>query len=232
MDRRHLLPDLVHPKQAKVGDYVLAWGTASSPFVDILQVTAVTRNGDLRLEGREQAYRRTDLLPPTEHRKQQYLEGLRLSAFPVVGAFTPSSPLPKYPQEPRTSPHVVGRPELAITEIEVSRSPSDYVDIRFGVQNNGSATVTLGEYQWEEDAELDKDRTPFAYLGDEWFKVFQVERAGRLYPGQASHHRVVVSNRAGAGSMRVFIPSGILGGAFGTYIMLAIEVPPPGAGGG
>ena len=230
MDKRHLLPNLVHPKQAKVGDYVFVWVSADAPFVDIVQVREVNRNGCLRVEGRDQLYRRTDLLPPTEHRKRQYLEGLRLAVSPVVGAFTPAMPLPRYPQEPTTSPNIIGRPELALSLVEVSRTPSNYLDIRFGVHNRGSATIALGEYEWEADGESDRDQTPFAYLGNARFKVFQVQGGGQLYPGRMIHYRVVVSNRAGAGAMRVFIPSGLLGGAIGTFTMLAFDAPLLGAG--
>jgi hypothetical protein len=231
VDKRHLLPSLVHPKQAKVGDYVFVWAVPGSSSIEIVQVSEVTRNGYLRVEGRDQCYRRGELLPPTEHRKQQYLEGLRLAAYPVVGEFTPADPLPKFPPEPKTSPHVVGRPELAMTNLEVSRSPSDYLDIRFSLRNDGGATVALGEYQWEENADLDRDRVPFAYLGDERYKVFQVEGGGKLYPRHVAHYRVVVSKWAGVGNMRLFIPSGILGGAIGTYTMLVFDTPPVGTAG-
>ena len=262
MDKRHLLPSLVHPKQAKVGDYVFV-RLFDFPFVDIVQVTEVKHNGSmfkddetLCVEGHYHAYPRVNstecisigvhvgvasddpayphsvLLPPTKYRKQQYLDGF----LPVVGAFTPTSPLPKYPQEATTSPHVVGRPELAIAITGVSRSASNYVEIRISVQNNGAATVLLGEYEWEwkEEADFDVDQTPFAYLADERFTVFQVEGGGgklHLYPGRVSYYRVAVSNRAGAGAMRVYIPSGVLGGALGTYTMLAVEVPHLGADG-
>jgi hypothetical protein len=225
MDKRQLLPKVVHPKLAKAGDYVFVWVSKSAPFVDIVQVREVTRNDCLRVEGRDQLYRRIDLLPPTKHRKQQYLEGLGLAACPAVGAFIPTVPLPKYPREAPTSPNVVGRPELALTTEEVSRSPSNYLDIRFSVHNRGAATVTLEDYEWEADGESDKDQTPFAYFENTRFKVFQVQGGGQLYPGRVLHYRVVVSNRAGPGAMRVFIPSGLLGGAIGTYTMFAFDAP-------
>jgi hypothetical protein len=229
MDKRHLLPKVVHPKQAKRGDYVFIWHgplSAGRPSIDIVQVTGVTRNGNLRVEGREQDCRQADLLPPTEHRKQQYIQGLQLAAGPVVGAFTPTELLPKFPQEPKGSPHVVGRPELRVMGVAVSRSPSDYVDIRFTLTNQGSETISLDAYECGEDDGRDKDGVPFAYLGDQRFKVFQVAGGGKLHAGRVAQYRVVVSNRAGAGPMRLFIPSGILGGAVGTYTMLVFNTPP------
>ena len=228
MDKSHLLPILVHPKQANTGDYIFVWGQHGTAALDIVQVTQVTRNGKLRAAGSDQARSRSDFLPPTEHRKHQYLEGMRLAALPIVTAFTSTCPILKFPQETiSSSPHVVGRSELAITAVTVSRSPSEYVDVRFGIQSQCTATVLLGEYEWDDDAGLDNDQTPFAYLGNVRFKVFQVEGAGKLYPGGISTHRAVVSNRAGMGFMQLFIPSGVLGGAIGTYTMLAFEVPPP-----
>lgn len=227
-DKRHLLSSLIHPKRANIGDYVFVWGAPHSPSIDIVQVVEVTKDGHFRVEGRDQTYRPTDLLPPTEHRKRQYLEALRIAACPVVGAFTATEPLPKFPTDSKSSQHVVGRPELQITEVTVTRTPSNYLDTRFSLLNEGSATISLGNYTWGDKDDRDKDSVPFAYVGDQWYKVFAVEGGGNLYPGRAANYRVVVSNRAGTGTMRLFIPSGILAGAIGTYTLLKFDTPLPG----
>lgn len=232
MDNHHLLAELAHPKQAKVGDYVFVWPLPGHPGVDIVRVTKVWRSGELSVEGRTGRFPRTSLLPPTEHRKQQYLEGLRLGAYPVVWAFTPDEPLPKFPSHTGTSPHVVGRPGLAVIEVYVSRTPSNYLDVRFGLRNDGQVTVALGEYTWHEDDKADPDATPFAYLGDERFKVFEVEHPskqppGKLYPGHTADYRAAISNRAGAGVLSLLVPSGVLGGATGTYTKFVVDAPTP-----
>ncbi len=223
-DKQNLLTSLVHPKEAKVGDFVFVWG-GDGP--EIVQITAVARGGKVRVEGNKTPILRTALLPPTSHRKQQYLERLKLSRVPVVGAFISPTPLPKFPAEQYTSPHVVGRPNLVLSDLEVTRSPSDYLDIRFSLRNDGDVTVTLAGYQHEYDRE-DKDRVPFAYMGDQRHVVFQVEGDTKVYPGRLAHFRTVASNRAGHGEMRLFIPSSVLGGAIGTYTMFVFTAPAPG----
>jgi hypothetical protein len=226
-DRRDLLPVLAHPKVAKKGDFVFVWGDDGPLSIDIVQVRAVTADDNLRLEGRKRAYPRCDILPPTKHRKAKYLEWLAISAAPVVGSFKPSTPPPPVLQAASSSPHVVGRPELVISEVEVSRSPSNYVDVRFSIKNIGHATVTIDGYQWNGKRQRRGEERPYAESGDVHFLVFQVESNGQVYPGHVSHHRVSISSDVGAGPMRLYMPSAILGGAIGTYTVLVVSVPWP-----
>jgi hypothetical protein len=226
-DRRDLLPVLAHPKVAKKGDFVFVWGDDGPLSIDIVQVRAVTADDNLRLEGRKRAYPRCDILPPTKHRKAKYLEWLAQSAAPVVGAFRPTTSPPPVPQASSSSPHVVGRPELVISDVEVTRSPSNYVDVRFSITNNGPATVELDGYQWDGQRRKAGEDRPYAEAGDEQFLVFQVDSNGKVYPGRVSHHRVAISSDVGAGPMRLYMPSAILGGAIGTYTVLVVSVPWP-----
>ena len=163
-DKSHLLPLLAHPKNAKVGDFVFVYagGSGKHVFIDILQIKKIKRysyefsDGNAEYSG--------CLLPPTEHRKKQYLEGLRLSSYPIVGPFRSNGEYPVFPQarkrfpniaipetilkskwlkpfffeELQSSKNVVGRPELSIEIDEVMRTPSGYVDVRIDVINNST----------------------------------------------------------------------------------------------
>ena len=73
-DKRHLFPKLVHPKKANVGDYVFVFVGPGALGIDILRVQEWYWGGFLRVEGNVGRRPPTCYLPPTEYRKQRYLE--------------------------------------------------------------------------------------------------------------------------------------------------------------
>ncbi len=119
---------------------------------------------------------------------------------------------------------------MSIEIDEVMRTPSGYVDVRIDVINNSTNIVKIFDYDWYDDGD-DFNKRAFSYVGGERFMVFQIEGAEklkprcRIYPGQKINYRVTVSNEAPSGKMRLYIPSGIWGGAIYTYTIMIIDVP-------
>ena len=92
----------------------------------------------------------------------------------------------------------------------------------FEVRNAGSATVALSEYEWDADANANPDAIPFALIGDRRYNVFRLRPQNkRLFPAASVGCWAKVSNWPGLGTMRLLVPSGMLGGAIGTFTMLA-----------
>ena len=94
------------------------------------------------------------------------------------------------------------------------------------LRNNGATTVALEKYEWDADAKIDADVIPFACIGDTRYNVFRVRsREGQAFSGAAVRCQAKVSNWPGLGTMRLNVPSGLLGGAIGTFTMLVFDAP-------
>lgn len=225
MTTADLIARLKHPKVAQPGDLVFVSGGAYPAYVEVAEILEITLNGYLRLTGQSKGCRRTDLPPVTEKRIASYLESLRLLAMPVVTGYRPLNAMSVYPESRTGCTRVVGREECEIAVQSCTRSPSNYVDTRVSLTNRGFFSILLREYNWEDSQP--RYESPFAYVNDVRQRVFSVYGHEKLWSGQTVEFRVCVSSWAPAGKLSLYLPSGLFGGAIGTYTSLIADVPEP-----
>ena len=225
MDTSEWITKLKSPKVAQPGDLVFAPGGPYPSYVQLAEVIEITLNGYLRLTGQDKCRRRTDLPPLTEKRIASFRETIRLSAMPVVAAYRPVRAMPVFPESIHSTSLVVGREDCEVAVKSCARSPSNYVDVRVGLVNRGLFTLLLGEYYWENVQP--RHETPFAYVSNKCQRVFSVYGPDKAWSGQEVEFRVAISSWAPAGPLSLYLPSGLFGGAIGTYVSLLAQAPEP-----
>lgn len=216
-----ILANVVHPKVANAGDFVLRYHLG--PILDVALIRKVNKTRTkFEILGDTLTLELDDFLPPTKYRKSEYTEGIKKLRAPVAAPLPPLHGDSVFPEHPSSC--IPSKPTVRI-EVMHGTLSGNYFWFDFVVTNQGAETINTLHYQWARNSNIPKEKCPFAYQNNEHFTVFSLRHSGfKLYPSSNERVSVCVGKNVGAGELNVFIPEYYFGGRQNSYFRLTHDV--------